>query len=100
MLLAQDVTTIISTVGFPIFCTLALGYFVFKAFQSITSANQEREKDLYKMLGETREQLNNAIRVNTSFVEILSDLKNNVSSVQDDIAEIKSNLRMNDKEGD
>ena len=98
MLLAQDVTTIISTVGFPIFCTLALGYFVFKAFQSITSANQEREKNLYTLLGETREQLNNAIKVNASFVEILSDLKNNVSNVQDDIIKIKSTLNM--KEGD
>ena len=98
MLLAQDVTTIISTVGFPIFCTLALGYFVFKAFQSITTANQEREKNLYTLLGETREQLNNAIKVNASFVEILSDLKNNVSNVQDDIIKIKSTLNM--KEGE
>lgn len=93
----QDITNMISMVGFPIFCTLALGGFVYKAFQSITGSNQAREAKLYEMLGETRAQLEKAMEVNASFVEVLTDLKNNVDTVQDDIVKIKSTLKLKDE---
>lgn len=89
-----DVVSIITNVGFPIFCVLALGGLVWKGFDKITSNNAEREKLLYSMLGETRAQLDEAIKINASFVEILSDLKTNMGSVQDDIVKIKQTLHM------
>lgn len=93
----NDIVNVISTVGFPIFCVIALGFFIYKAFEKITNTNAEREKELYKLLGETREQLNNAIEINASFVEILNDLKNNMANVQDDILKIKSTLKMKEE---
>jgi hypothetical protein len=93
-----DAVSVITNVGFPIFCVLALGGLVWKGFDKITSNNAEREKLLYSMLGETRAQLDEAIKINASFVEILSDLKSNMGSVQDDIVKIKQTLHMK-KEG-
>ena len=90
----QDAITVISNLGFPIFCVICLGGLVYKGFDKITAANAEREQKLYIMLGETRAQLDEAIKVNASFVEILSDLKNNMSNVQDDILKIKQTLHM------
>lgn len=90
----NDVVSIISNVGFPIFCVLALGGLVYKGFDKITSANAEREQKLYLMLGETRAQLDEAIEVNASFVEILSDMRSDVANVQDDIVKIKTRLNM------
>lgn len=93
-----DAVSVITNVGFPIFCVLALGALVWKSLDKITTANAEREQKLYLMLGETRAQLDEAIKVNASFVEILSDLKNNMNNVQDDILKIKQTLHMK-KEG-
>ena len=89
-----DAVSVITNVGFPIFCVLALGGLVWKGFDKITSSNAEREKLLYSMLGETRAQLDEAIKINASFVEILSDLKTNMSNVQEDVVKIKSALHM------
>lgn len=89
-----DAVNIITNVGFPIFCVLALGGLVWKGFDKITSNNAEREKLLYSMLGETRAQLDDAIKINASFVEILSDLKTNMNNVQEDVVKIKSALHM------
>lgn len=89
-----DAVSVITNVGFPIFCVLALGGLVWKGFDKITSNNAEREKLLYSMLGETRAQLDDAIKINASFVEILSDLKTNMSNVQEDVVKIKSALHM------
>lgn len=90
----SDAVSIITNVGFPIFCVLALGALVWKGFDKITSNNAERERLLYSMLGETRAQLDDAIKINASFVEILSDLKSNMNNVQDDIVKIKQTLHM------
>jgi hypothetical protein len=46
------------------------------------------------MLGETRAQLDEAIKINASFVEVLSDLKSNMNNVQDDVLKIKQTLHM------
>jgi hypothetical protein len=73
---------------------LALGGLVWKGFDKITSNNAEREKLLYSMLGETRAQLDEAIKINASFVEVLSDLKSNMNNVQDDVLKIKQTLHM------
>jgi hypothetical protein len=90
----NDAVTIINNVGFPIFCVLALGALVGWAFKEITKANAERELRLYETIAATREQLNNAIEVNASFVEILSEMRNNVGVMQDDILKIKQQLKM------
>lgn len=89
----NDIVNVISTLGFPIFCVIALGALVFKGFEKITSTNEIREQELYKMLGETREQLRKATEINASFVEILSDFRTDLSTIQDDIQSIKLKIK-------
>lgn len=88
----RGISDLISMVGFPIFCTLALGWFIYKAFDKITTRNKEREEALYHVITAVREQLIKATEINASFVEVLSDLKSDLSKVQDDIDEIKTGL--------
>ena len=90
----NDIINAVSSLGFPVFCTIMLGALVYKGFDKITTANAEREQKLYVMLGETREQLGKAMEVNASFVEILSEMRNDVANVQDDIVKIKTKLNM------
>lgn len=89
----NDIVNIISTLGFPIFCVIALGALVFKGFEKITGTNEAREQKLYEMLGETREQLRKATEINASFVEILSDFRTDLSTIQDDIQSIKLKMK-------
>ena len=90
----NDIVNVVQNLGFPVFCVISLGALVWKGFDRITTANQDREQKLYMMLGETREQLQKAIEVNASFVEILSDMRTDVANVQDDIVKIKTKLNM------
>lgn len=95
---SQDMTTIISTLGFPIFCVLALGWFIYKAFDKINTQNQEREKQLYGMLGDVRNQLNKATEINASFVQVLSDFRTDLTDIQEDVKEIKAKMEIADED--
>lgn len=80
-----DFTSIISNVGFPIFCVLALGYFIWKAFNMVMTNNKEREAKLYNVIADVRAQLKTASETNASFVKVLE-------SMSEDIDEIKHKL--------
>lgn len=81
----SNVTGLISSVGFPIFCVLALGYFVWKAFNMVMSNNKEREAKLYDTITDVRAQLKASAETNASFVKVLE-------SMSEDIDEIKHKL--------
>lgn len=86
-----DAIQIINSVGFPIFCVLALGIFVYRAFQKITEENNNREAKLYEMVGKLQEQLANSIETNSRFVTRLE-------AMSADIDDIKDHLNMNGDE--
>lgn len=87
-----DISSIITNVGFPIFCVIALGLFVYKAFDKITAMNAEREQKLYTMLGETREQLSEATKINAGFIEVLNSMRKDVDSIGKDVDDIKTKI--------
>ena len=89
----DEVTTIISTVGFPIFCVLALGWFVYKAYNNISVNNKDREEKLYTMLGKTQEQLDNAQNTNAKFVAVLEDFTRDTEVIKNDIDQIKNDIK-------
>lgn len=89
----DTVTTIITTVGFPIFCVLALGWFVYKAYNNISVENKGREEKLYTMLGKTQEQLDNAQKTNAKFVAVLEDFTRDTETIKNDIDQIKNDIR-------
>ena len=83
----NSITTIISTVGFPIFCVVCLGYFVWKAFNMVMQNNKERESKLYDTIAEIRGQLKEASTTNASFVKILEAMSKDIEDIKDKIKE-------------
>ena len=83
----DSITTIISTVGFPIFCVVCLGYFVWKAFNMVMQNNKERESKLYDTIAEIRGQLKEASTTNASFVKILEAMSKDIEDIKDKIKE-------------
>lgn len=83
----DSITTIISTVGFPIFCVVCLGYFVWKAFNMVMQNNKERESKLYDTIAEIRGQLKEASATNASFVKILENMSKDIEDIKDKIKE-------------
>lgn len=82
---------IINSIGFPIFCVLALGIFVYRTFQRISDENKDREAKLYEMVGKLQEQLANSIETNSRFVTRLE-------AITSDIDDIKTLLNMSGDE--
>lgn len=80
-------TQSISSVGFPIFCVLAMGLFVWKAFNMVMTNNKEREAKLYDTIAEIRGQLKEASTTNASFVKILENMSKDIEDIKDKIKE-------------
>ena len=83
----NSITQIISTVGFPIFCVVCLGYFVWKAFNMVMQNNKEREAKLYATISEIRGQLKEASTTNASFIKILEAMSKDIEDIKDKIKE-------------
>lgn len=83
----NSITQIISTVGFPIFCVVCLGYFVWKAFNMVMQNNKERETKLYDTIAEIRGQLKEASTTNASFIKILEAMSKDIEDIKDKIKE-------------
>lgn len=83
----NSITQIISTVGFPIFCVVCLGYFVWKAFNMVMQNNKERETMLYNTIAEIRGQLKEASATNASFIKILEAMSKDIEDIKDKIKE-------------
>lgn len=86
-------TQLITTVGFPIFCVLALGMFIYKSYNNITTINKEREDKLYTMLGKTQVQLDNAQETNAKFLTVLEQINKDTDTMKNDIDDIKETIR-------
>lgn len=89
----ETISSLVSTVGFPIFCVLALGFFVYRAYNRISDENRQREEKLYTMLGKSQEQLDRMHDVNEQFVEVLENFKADNEVIKRDIEDIKETVK-------
>lgn len=99
----MDISTIeglITSIGFPIFCVLALGYFIYKSYEKIEKRNEVREEKLYTMLANSQSAIDNAIDTNAKFVAQLESMQNNVNRISDDVDDIKEYLKLNKRASD
>jgi len=87
------ISELLSTVGFPIFCVVCLGYFIYTSYQAITKNNIMREEKLYEMLGETRTQLTQAQNTNAEFVKILENYRTDLEDIKSDVSDIKERIK-------
>lgn len=74
----------IPTLGFPIVCCLALGYFVWQIYK----ASERREEKLMTEITENR-------IVNTKFAEIIGQYEITLGEIKSDVKDIKDTLHIN-----
>lgn len=85
----EIISNLISTLGFPIFCVVALGFFIYKSYDNITKANKDREEKLYMMLENYSKELyklSNAFSENTKILEIM---KGDIDDIKDTVKDLK-----------
>ena len=86
------VTQLITNVGFPIFCVIALGFFIYKSYENITSNNKAREEKLYDILNKSQVQLDKLEDINEGFVKTLEVFTKDNESIKRDIEIIKEKV--------
>ena len=74
---------LIASLGFPIACVLALGFFVYKLWQQ----SVKREEKLIEEITENRV-------VNAKFAEIIAEYKTTLSEIKTDVKDIKETLHI------
>lgn len=90
------ISELISTVGFPITCVIALSYFAFymvkksnenaaAAMEKLQDRCVEREKILYQEIKENRE-------VNAKAIETIAKYSEKLGTIQSDINKIKTDI--------
>jgi hypothetical protein len=80
----MEFVEVVSTLGFPIACVLALGIFVYKLWQQSVT----REEKLMAEITENR-------LVNTKFAEIIAGYDVTLGEIKSDVKEIKDTLHIN-----
>lgn len=82
----MDMSTIgeiIATLGFPITCVIALGWFVWNIYKR----SEVREDTLMVEIGKMRE-------VNAQAIETIAHYAERLDTIQEDVKEIKSDLNI------
>lgn len=77
------ITEIITTLGFPIACVIALGFFVWKIYKR----SEVREDTLMQEIGSMRE-------VNAQAIETIAHYAEKLETIQEDVKEIKTDLNI------
>lgn len=92
----MDVNTIqnlIASVGFPIVCVIALGWFIYRIFEKYTANAEKREEKLYSFIVEAQATNEKLLETNAGFVGVLDAYKTDLVEIKNDVAEIKQNLK-------
>lgn len=87
------VQTLITTLGFPIVCVLAMGWFISKLWNKSQDQNDKREEKLYLVIASAQEQNNKLSQTNSAFVNVLENYKTDLDTIKQDVAEIKNATR-------
>ena len=93
---ADNLTELITTLGFPVVCVIALGYFAFymvnkvmeenaKNMEKVQNRCKDREDKLYQEIKENRE-------VNAKAIETIAHYAEKLDTIQADISDIKTDI--------
>ena len=86
---------VIGTVGFPITCVIALGFFIYKAWNDMSKRSVEREEKLYSMLASAQESIDESIETNGKFLTQLEIMQGNLNDISKDVDDIRNYLQLN-----
>ncbi len=90
---ANTIQTAISTLGFPIVTTIAMGWFISKLWNQSQEQNKHREEKLYEVVSKAQAQNERLTQTNGEFVSILTDYKTDLETIKTDVTTIKNNLK-------
>ena len=86
------ITNLITSVGFPIVCTIAMGWFIYKIYEkSLDRENEIYQKSLDRE-NELREEIKENQKVNGKFAEIISRYSVELGEIKKDVKEIKEDI--------
>ena len=89
----NTIQTLITSLGFPIVCVMALGWFIYKAFEKFTSQSEKREEKLYTVIAQAQETNERLSKTNAEFVAVLNTYKSDLEDIKADVTEIKENMK-------
>jgi F0F1-type ATP synthase membrane subunit b/b' len=72
---------LITTVGFPIACVIAMGWFIYKIYQK----SIDRENEL-------RDEIKENQKINSKFAEIINRYSLELGEIKEDVKEIKQDI--------
>ena len=87
------IQTLITSLGFPICVCVALGWFIYKAFEKFTSQSEKREEKLYTVIAQAQEANERLSKTNSEFVSVLNTYKSDLDDIKADVSEIKENMK-------
>lgn len=80
--------TLITSVGFPIVCVIALGYFIFNIYKQ----SEKREDTLMNEIKENRLVNTRAIETIALYAERLTNIEGSITEIKDDVILIKEKM--------
>ena len=89
----STIQTLITTLGFPICVCVALGWFIYKAFEKFTAQSEKREEKLYTVIAQAQETNERLSKTNAEFVAVLNTYKSDLEDIKADVTEIKENMK-------
>ena len=89
----NTIQTLITTLGFPICVCVALGWFIYKAFEKFTAQSEKREEKLYTVIAQAQETNERLSQTNAEFVTVLNTYKSDLDEIKADVSEIKENMK-------
>lgn len=84
----QIITTMISSVGFPIVACIALGFFIYRLFQDAKG----REEKLITAISDTNNINRELTKTNAEFVKVLDAYSADLDHIKCDVTEIKQTM--------
>ena len=88
----NTITQLITTLGFPIVCVIAMGYAMWKIYERSEQQNETREEKLYTVIANAQEQNVELSNTNAKFVGVLETYKTDLEEIKHDVTDIKSHL--------
>ena len=89
----NTVQTLITSLGFHICVCVALGWFIYKAFEKFTAQAEKREEKLYTTITQAQETNERLSQTNAEFVSVLNTYKADLEDIKADVSDIKENMK-------
>ena len=80
------ITELISTLGFPMACVIAMGFFIYKIYKK----SEDREDKLMLEIEENRKINADAIATIGKYASSIDEIKHDISEIKNDITIIKN----------